>query len=259
MHTNSDNNKRVFNISSKKYLSKVTRKHIFQLIGSSFVLLLPFIVYCNVDDLNYVRSIFINMQMQLVNIFVDSSFEQKTCSELKLQYKEKMLDQLFADAKSVETLMSQMSAYKNVHIGRVITTTVNDYTSSIVINIGKINGVAKDDYIVNELGLIGRISDVSENWSSAILTTDVNSSIPIKFKSSENMAIAQGNSHNRIKITMKNGTFNVNAGDIVVTSGYGGLFLPDIPVGIVDDNDLIQPCFDFKTLRFVCVIGHMPY
>lgn len=259
MRTNSDNNKRVFKVSSKKYLSKVTCRHILRLIFSSFVVIFPVIVYCSVDNLSYIRSILINVQMQLANIFIDSHLEQKACSELKLQYKERMLDQLLADAKSVEALISQMSAYKSVHIGRVITTTVNNYTSSIVINIGKASGVNKNDYIVNELGLIGRIYDVSENWSSAILTTDVNSSIPIKFKSNENMAIARGNNNNRMKITMKNGTFNVNVGDSVVTSGYGGLFLPDIPVGVVDNDGFIQPCFDFNTLRFVCVIGHTPY
>lgn len=256
MRISSDNGKHALNIS-KRYLSKTLRNYVYRLVGMSFVLIFLIIACFNVDDIARIRTFLINIQMHVASIVSKYQAQNDTCiNNAAVQYKQKLLDQLLVDAKEIADLKHYMS---KCMVCRVVSVTVNDYTASVVINIGSKNGVNKDDYVVNSSGLIGRINEVSEKWSSVLLTTDLNSNIPVKFRSDGNMAIAQGDNQNHMRITMKNGVFDTKIGDSVVTSGYGGLYVQDIPVGTVDQNGTIHPCFDFRNLRFVCVIGHMPY
>ena len=250
------------NIGSKRYLSKVILSHVKHVLGVSLLIIAGY--FCLQSRyLAPLRHSLVTFQTYVANIYngivYSNSRPNAAANNLEVQYKLKLIDQLLEDLKQISFLRQRTADYERSRVGQVILATVNKYAANITINIGSQDGVQKDDYVVNESGLIGRITEVSDKWSTAILSTNINSSIPIKFKSDGNMAIAQGDNSGRMRITLKNGIFEVKQNDSVLTSGYGGLYLKDLPVGTIDEQGFIRPCYDYKQLRFVCIIGHLPY
>ena len=62
-------------------------------------------------------------------------------------------------------------------VGRVVGSEPNSIIQSIVIDLGKSNGIEPGMPVVTERGLVGRITDVYNNSSRVLLINDSNSSV----------------------------------------------------------------------------------
>jgi len=82
-------------------------------------------------------------------------------------------------------------------------------------------------------GLIGRVVEVG-NWSSRILLlTDLNSRIPVMIANGGDHAILAGDNRAQLKLLYLPQDAILATGSRVLTSGHGGVFPPNLPVGIV--------------------------
>ena len=88
-------------------------------------------------------------------------------------------------------------------------------------------------------GLIGQVTEVSPVSSRVMLLTDVNSSVGVlvtRKGKTQGVGIARGRGRGeRLDLMYLKREDDVQAGDVVVSSGYGGVVPPGIPVGVVAD------------------------
>lgn len=146
---------------------------------------------------------------------------------------------------------------QQIVVAKVINIFSNDYTRSCILDVGSDDGIAIDDVVRNHEGLIGRISEVGNDWSRVLLITDTNSNIPIKIGDENVNAIASGDNSNVIRISIKHEDIAINSDDIVETSGFGEIFCEKIPVGkTIEKNGSfsIIPFVNFNVLKYVSIL-----
>jgi rod shape-determining protein MreC len=135
---------------------------------------------------------------------------------------------------------------------------------SIIIDKGRRVGVKQDMPVVNASGAVGRIVSVSANYAKVLLIIDQNSAVDCLVQRSRDRGMVKGLSHDICKVDYMVQFDDVVAGDIIVTSGLGGVFPKGLLVGVVIGVDevygemfkdiQIRPAVDFSKLEEVLVI-----
>lgn len=149
-------------------------------------------------------------------------------------------------------------------VGRVVGSEPNSIIQSIVIDLGKSNGIEPGMPVVTERGLVGRITDVYNNSSRVLLINDSNSSVNTLLQNSRLRGILRGRAGQQPIMDYLPQDNKVLVGDIVVTSGESGNFPAGVPVGQVvevEQNDVemfqravVRTTVDFDTLETVLVV-----
>ncbi|MCL2473289.1 MAG: rod shape-determining protein MreC [Alphaproteobacteria bacterium] len=121
---------------------------------------------------------------------------------------------------------------------RVIADAGAALSRNIIVAAGAENNAAPDMAVVTGEGLVGRVVEVGV-WTSRVwLITDANSRIPVMIAKSGDRAVLAGDNSMEPKLLFLAKDALVQEGDAVVTSGHGGIFPPNIPVGqIVEGAD----------------------
>ena len=121
---------------------------------------------------------------------------------------------------------------------RVLADLSKKYFSSILINVGKNDGVFEDMPITGPNGLLGKVTDMDDSISRGMLATDVSSRIPVSVSDSSFQGILIGQNHKNPRLDFIKEFAQVAIGDLVTTSGKGGVFPPYIFVGqVVKKNE----------------------
>ena len=151
---------------------------------------------------------------------------------------------------------------------RVIGRESDTWSRMIVIDRGTMNGIANDMPVVTPQGLVGRVVEAGMNSSKVQLILDPRSSVGtiVQRAQSRVTGIVQGDMDNPTMPQMVNIPKNADVveGDVIVTSGFGGVYPKGIIVGLVsslknDDGGLLkigvlEAAVDFQKLEDVLVI-----
>lgn len=134
----------------------------------------------------------------------------------------------------------------------------------IIINRGSNDGILKGMPVVTNEGLIGRVDAVIADAARVQLMTDPASSVNVHLKNADTDAMLIGSVTGDISLDLISQDVTVNSGDLILTSGLGGGFPPDLIVGqVVNVRKLpaelfqqatVQPAVDFSRLQIVLVI-----
>jgi rod shape-determining protein MreC len=112
------------------------------------------------------------------------------------------------------------------------------FTRTAVIAAGSNDGVAVGQPARNSDGLVGRVIEVGPNYARVLLLTDAQSRVPVTLARNGAAAIAAGDSHGLLEVrTIEADRNPFRTGDLLVTSGVGGTFAPDIPVAVITAVD----------------------
>jgi rod shape-determining protein MreC len=134
----------------------------------------------------------------------------------------------------------------------------------IIINVGSNDGILRGMPVVTNQGLIGRVEAVIADAARVQLITDPASSVNVRLQNAETEASLVGSVTGDVTLELIPQDINVQPGDLVLTSGLGGGYPPDLIIGQVvnvrsRDFDLfqqatVQPVVDFNRLEIVLVI-----
>ncbi len=107
----------------------------------------------------------------------------------------------------------------------------------VTLSIGSRKGAFVGQPVVDSLGVVGQIERDYLITSDALLISDANHAIPVMFERTGIRAIAEGTgrSDHRLLLPFMPAHADVVSGDLVVTSGTGGLFPAGLRVGVVED------------------------
>ncbi|HAF61038.1 MAG TPA: rod shape-determining protein MreC [Anaerolineaceae bacterium] len=140
----------------------------------------------------------------------------------------------------------------------------NPFMHYLIIDHGSDDGLRYGMPVVTQQGLVGKIDAVTASAARVQLITDPDSTINVRMQSLNEEAQLIGSITGDIELTMIPTDVNLQAGEILLTSGLGGTYPADIVVGQVmnvqhKENDIFQSAvvqseIDFSTLRAVLVI-----
>ncbi|PZQ53940.1 MAG: rod shape-determining protein MreC [Novosphingobium pentaromativorans] len=101
---------------------------------------------------------------------------------------------------------------------------------------GRDRNVAPGMPVRSQMGLVGRVMEVGASSARVLLVTDSESLVPVRRAADGVPAFAQGNGDGTLRIRLINLGINpLRKGDVLVTSGSGGLYRPGTPMAIVTD------------------------
>jgi rod shape-determining protein MreC len=148
--------------------------------------------------------------------------------------------------------------------GPVIGRDVSPFLRSVWIGVGSDDGVARGMPVVTNQGLVGRVMEVFATVSRVQLITDPQSAVNVRLQDSRADGVLTAELSGELHIEMISQEETITPEELVLTSGLGGNYPPDIPVGQVlsirkRDYELFQEATirasaDFFDLEIVLVI-----
>ncbi|MEJ2662839.1 MAG: rod shape-determining protein MreC [Spirochaetia bacterium] len=144
--------------------------------------------------------------------------------------------------------------------------------SSLMINKGSLDGIKKDMSVIafqgGLQGLVGKVISVNINSAVVLTLVDPSSYVSGRFQDSDYVGLIEGRGINSDYLMMngvkKHAAQEIQYGDIIETSGLGGLYPKGIAVGRYRKMQAkeyettlkleVQPVIDFTKLEYVYVL-----
>lgn len=147
---------------------------------------------------------------------------------------------------------------EEVTSARIVGSTFDGQRRLATLAAGSGDGVRRGQPVRGPDGLIGRVLEVGRFASRVLLVTDGSSTVPVILTRSGVPALAAGRGDGTIDLkTLEVGINPFRRGDIVVTSGVGGIYPPGVPVAVVvsatRDRTTARPLADAAKLDFALV------
>ena len=149
--------------------------------------------------------------------------------------------------------------------GEIIAREWGGWVRSLTVNRGRGDGVARLTAVIGPDGLIGRVVDVRPGASIVQVLTDPTSTVGAHAVRTRTQGIVEGEPRGtmRFKYMARDGA-GIQVGDLVVSSGAGGVFPRGIPIGrvrAIDDRGSalfhyaqLAPAVDFARIDEVLLI-----
>ncbi len=115
---------------------------------------------------------------------------------------------------------------------RVVSDARGPFSEARLADAGAADGVKVGNPAMSEDGVVGRVVGVTAHASRILLLTDVQSRTPVLIDRTNARAILTGDGGPNPKLEFVRGFDPVKDGDMVLTSGDGGLYPRGLPVGV---------------------------
>lgn len=126
---------------------------------------------------------------------------------------------------------------KSVKAPAVAATIIGEDTTSwfrtLVINRGSSSGIKEGMAVIAADGVVGQTVKVSASTARVLLLTDHASGIAATIQRSRARGVVKGKSEMLCSLDFTTREEDVKVGDMVITSGIGGVFLKGLPIGEV--------------------------
>ena len=150
----------------------------------------------------------------------------------------------------------------------VIASDTENWSSVVKLDKGLSDGIKKNDAVITETGLVGYVSEVGRNWAKVVTIIDNTSSVSAVIERIGEFCMVKGDISlfDEGFCAMKYVTTEsaISVGDILVTSGDGGVYPKGIQIGKIDEiisntnglslDAVIKPSVDFSELNEVFVV-----
>lgn len=142
--------------------------------------------------------------------------------------------------------------------GVVMADSGSPFRQSVLLNVGRRDGISDGWPAMDGLGLVGRIAGVGGRTSRVILLTDASSRVPVTVEPSGQRAILSGDNGRYPLLDFVEDRSAVRPGDRVVSAGDGGLFPAGLLVGRVaegtDGRLRLRLSADYEQIEFLRVL-----
>lgn len=251
------------------------------------LILLVFLSNVSIEKLSYIETIATNLVMPVQNgltyiknkiegnntFFSDINNLKQENEELKERNKEldeslRELEIIKAENKDLKEQLNLKEKYKDYETvpASVINKDITNYGSVFTINVGKVDEIQVNMPVIADKGLVGHVIAVDQNSSKVQTIVDSSSTITALISTSRDAIICRGTIDEKgmLKATYIPTEVTLVSGDVVETSGLGGIFPKGIQIGkinkivntknVTDRYALIETTVDFEKLETVLVI-----
>lgn len=173
-------------------------------------------------------------------------------------------------ARLLEEENAQLRALNNVRLpprttfvaGDVIADSGGPFREAVLVNVGRSDQIEDGAAAVDGLGLVGRVVGVGERASRLLLLTDFSSRVPVIVQPGARRAILSGDGTPMPRLEFLDGGERIQPGNLVESTGDGGVFPPDLPVGNVvataSGGWRVALLADYARLEFVRLLRYEP-
>ncbi len=266
---------------------KNRKSGVIGIIITIIILILIVILSNGEDNSNFLQNAVTNLIMPIQNgltylknglsgnnaFFSDIDYLKEENKQLKEKNSE--LEQSLRELENIKTENETLKEYMNLSEkygeyktipGYVINKDISNYSKTIVINIGKKDGVEVNMTVIGNEGLVGHVISVTESNAKVQTIIDTASSVSCSMSTTKEAIVCKGtlDEKSALKAMYIPTDANIIQGDSIETSGIGGIYPKGIHVGTVkkvtntqnltDRYALVEAAIDFDKLDAVLVI-----
>lgn len=146
-----------------------------------------------------------------------------------------------------------------VAVARIAGGSGGGLVETAVVSAGAANGVRPGQPVLTDAGLLGRVVEVGGRASRVLLVSDNDSRVPVRVVRTGVSALLAGvgGGMAELRFVVGDPSKGPKIGDLIVTSGEGGLFAPDVPVArvvaVVGDSARAMPIARPDTLGLAVI------
>ena len=142
---------------------------------------------------------------------------------------------LEAESRRLRALRDNTAGVTNRFIiGDIMDLDLDAFRERVLVDKGARDGVFVGQAVLDAGGVFGQVARVEQLTSEVILVSDAAHAIPVQINRNGLRTIAVGTGDmNRLKLPYLSTTADVVVGDLLVTSGLGGVFPAGYPVGTI--------------------------
>ena len=141
---------------------------------------------------------------------------------------------------------------------RAVTAPGGSFAHTILIAIGNESGIAAGDPVITSNGLVGIVYEVGRAYARVLMISDINARIPVMLASSSWPGLTIGRNGEYLELAFLPAEARPEVGELVLTSGHGGILPAGLAVGRVDrvdsDDIRVRPAVEFRNLGYVSVL-----
>ncbi|PXW91206.1 rod shape-determining protein MreC [Nitrosomonas sp. Nm84] len=146
-----------------------------------------------------------------------------------LQAENAQLRQLLGAVQRIETNTETKAV-----LAEILYTPRDPFNHKITLNKGGYHNIQLGQAVIDDKGIVGQITQLYP-WSSEVtLLTDKNHSVPVQVLRNNLRSVVSGTGKNdELELRYLSVNIDIQPGDLLVTSGIGGVYPPGIPVATV--------------------------
>lgn len=175
----------------------------------------------------------------LGNIMRNLTADEATLTDLEqknreLEAKNVELEESSQSAERLQKLLNLQTTYNLQSVAAtVIGSSTDSWTRTITLDKGTNAGIDIGMPVTDEYGAVGQVIQVSATSATVRLLTDENSSVSAMIQSTRAQGMVEGQADGTLRLNLIRTDQTVNVGDVIVTSGLGGVFPKGLPLGKV--------------------------
>lgn len=144
------------------------------------------------------------------------------------------IHELESQVTRLEGLLGSVRGKKTqVRLAQIIGRDQSPFGKSFIIDQGRISGVRRNMPVIHQRGIVGRVFRVGRSVSQVLLIIDSRSSVDVIVQRTRAQGVFSISSENLGEIRYMPVEADVKRGDLLVSSGLGGIFPKGIPVARV--------------------------
>lgn len=257
-------------------------------ITITIIILILIVIFSNGDsDNSFFENFASNLVMPIQNgltylknkisgnstFFTDINYLKEENEKLKQANSE--LEQSLRELENIKTQNETLKEYLNLTEkygeyktipGYVINKDISNYSKTVIINIGKQDGVEENMTVIANQGLVGHVVSVTDSTAKVQTIIDTASSVSCSMSTTKDSIVCKGtlNDMTSLKAMYIPTDANVIQGDSIETSGLGGIYPKGIHIGTVkkvtntqnmtDRYAIVETAVDFNKLDTVLVV-----
>lgn len=183
--------------------------------------------------------------------------ENATLRKRQLEHANLLLRQAHLDTEN-QRLRALLDMQERLHApasaADILYAARDPFSRRVIINRGSTHGVESGRAVIDDVGVVGQVTRVFPLTSEVTLLTDKNHAIPVQVTRNGLRAVLAGAGSGAMELKYLPANADVQAGDILVTSGLDGIYLPGLPVARVTSIDR-DNSFSFARIECVPLAG----
>lgn len=143
------------------------------------------------------------------------------------------------NARLRELLDSSARVASRALVAEILSVDLDPYRQRFDVNRGTVDGVYVGQALLDAQGVVGQVVRVGPLTAEAVLITDADHAVPVSVNRNGLRTIAVGTGDSgRLRLPYLTNNADIQVGDLLVSSGLGGVFPAGYPVGKIVDVKL---------------------
>jgi rod shape-determining protein MreC len=144
------------------------------------------------------------------------------------------LEHLEAENERLRKLLTMQEREKSRgQVAQIMYTARDPFSRRVIVDKGQQAGIIAGQPAIDEAGVVGQVTRVFPFSAEITLTTDKDQAVPVQIVRSGQRSVVFGLGNGQLELRYIPANADVQVGDLLVTSGLDGIFLPGFPVARV--------------------------